>query len=51
MRTVNVGYNTQTSKDIIAAVDLGISNAHVEAINNKIKITVKMGRHTSQKCP
>ncbi|MDR0500610.1 MAG: transposase, partial [Coriobacteriales bacterium] len=29
--------------DIIAAVDLGISNARVEAINNKIKVTVKMG--------
>jgi transposase len=30
-------------EDIIAAVDLGISNARVEAINNKIKVTVKMG--------
>jgi transposase len=30
-------------KDIIAAVELGISNARVEAINNKIKVTVKMG--------
>lgn len=29
--------------DIIAAVRLGISNARVEAINNKIKVTVKMG--------
>lgn len=29
--------------DIIAAVELGISNARVEAINNKIKVTVKMG--------
>jgi transposase len=29
--------------DIIAAVDLGISNARVEAINNKIKVTVRMG--------
>jgi transposase len=30
-------------EDIIAAVELGISNARVEAINNKIKVTVKMG--------
>ncbi|MDR1422901.1 MAG: ISL3 family transposase [Coriobacteriales bacterium] len=29
--------------DIIAAVELGISNARVEAINNKIKVTVRMG--------
>jgi transposase len=29
--------------DIIAAVGLGISNARVEAINNKIKVTVRMG--------
>ena len=29
--------------DIIAAVELGISNARVEAINSKIKVTVKMG--------
>lgn len=29
--------------DIIAAVDLDISNARVEAINSKIKVTVKMG--------
>ena len=29
--------------DIVAAVELGISNARVEAINNKIKVTVKMG--------
>lgn len=28
--------------DIIAAVELGISNARVEAINSKIKVTVKM---------
>jgi transposase len=30
-------------EDIIAAIDLRISNARVEAINNKIKVTVKMG--------
>jgi len=29
--------------DIVAAVELNISNARVEAINNKIKVTVKMG--------
>jgi transposase len=29
--------------DIIATVELGISNARVEAINNKIKVTVRMG--------
>jgi transposase len=29
--------------DIISAVALGISNARVEAINNKIKVTIKMG--------
>lgn len=29
--------------DILRAVSLGISNARVEAINNKIKVTVKMG--------
>ena len=29
--------------DIISAVALGISNARVEAINNKIKVTVRMG--------
>lgn len=29
--------------DIIAAVELGISNGRVEAINNKIKVTVRMG--------
>ena len=28
--------------DIIAAVELGISNGRVEAINNKIKVTVRM---------
>ena len=28
--------------DIIAAVELGISNGRVEAINNKIKLTVRM---------
>jgi transposase len=33
----------QRREDIIAAVELGISNARVEAINNKIKVTVKMG--------
>lgn len=30
-------------EDIIADVALGISNARVEAINNKSKVTVKMG--------
>lgn len=29
--------------DIVAAVELGISNARAEAINNKIKVTVRMG--------
>ena len=29
--------------DVIAAVELGIGNGRVEAINNKIKVTVKMG--------
>lgn len=29
--------------DIIAAVELGISNGRVEAINNKIKVAVRMG--------
>ena len=29
--------------DIIAAVELGISNGRVEAIDNKIKVTVRMG--------
>jgi len=29
--------------DILQAVGLGISNARVEAINNKIKVTVRMG--------
>lgn len=28
--------------DIVAAVDLGISNGRVESINNKVKITVRM---------
>lgn len=30
-------------EDIIAAVELGISNGRVESINNKIKVTVRMG--------
>lgn len=29
--------------DIIAAIELGIGNGRVESINNKIKVTVKMG--------
>lgn len=29
--------------DILAAIELGIGNGRVEAINNKIKVTVKMG--------
>ena len=29
--------------DIIAAVELGISNGRVEAINNKVKVTIRMG--------
>jgi transposase len=29
--------------DIVRAVELGISNARVEAVNNKIKVTVRMG--------
>ena len=29
--------------DVVAAVELGISNGRVEAINNKVKVTVKMG--------
>ncbi len=30
-------------EDIVAAIECGVSNARVEAINNKIKVTVKMG--------
>ena len=30
-------------EDIIAAIELGIGNGRVESINNKIKVTVKMG--------
>jgi transposase len=33
----------QRRDDIIAAVALGVSNARVEAINNKIKVTIRMG--------
>jgi transposase len=29
--------------DVVAAVDLGLSNARVEAVNNKIKVTVRTG--------
>ncbi|MCL1848047.1 MAG: transposase [Coriobacteriia bacterium] len=29
--------------DIVRAVELDISNARVEAINNKVKVTVRMG--------
>lgn len=29
--------------DIVAATELGIGNGRVEAINNKIKVTVRMG--------
>ncbi len=29
--------------DVVAAVELGIGNGRVEAINNKIKVTVRMG--------
>lgn len=29
--------------DIVVAVELGIGNGRVEAINNKIKVTVRMG--------
>ena len=29
--------------DVVAAVELGISNGRVEAVNNKVKVTVKMG--------
>lgn len=29
--------------DVIAAVELGIGNGRVESINNKVKVTVKMG--------
>ena len=29
--------------DVVAAVELGVSNGRVEAINNKVKVTVKMG--------
>ena len=28
--------------DVVAAVELGISNGRVEAVNNKVKVTVKM---------
>lgn len=30
-------------EDVVRAVELGISNARVEAVNNKVKVTVKMG--------
>lgn len=30
-------------EDVLAAVELGIGNGRVEAINNKIKVTVRMG--------
>ena len=30
-------------EDIVRAVEFGISNARVEAVNNKIKVTVRMG--------
>lgn len=30
-------------RDVLAAVELGIGNGRVEAINNKIKVTVRMG--------
>lgn len=29
--------------DILAAVELGLGNGRVEAVNNKIKVTVRMG--------
>ena len=29
--------------DVVAAVELGTGNGRVESINNKIKVTVKMG--------
>ena len=29
--------------DILAAVELGIGNGRVESVNNKIKVTVRMG--------
>lgn len=29
--------------DIVAAVDLGIGNGRVESINNKVKVTVRIG--------
>lgn len=41
---VAVGKKVRRRKaDVIAAVELGIGNGRVEAINNKIKVTVKMG--------
>ena len=30
-------------RDVLAAVELGIGNGRVEAINNKVKVTVRMG--------
>lgn len=30
-------------EDIVAAVELGVGNGRVEAINNKVKVTVRMG--------
>ena len=32
---------------VVAAVELGIGNGRVEAINNKIKVTVRMGDRKS----
>lgn len=39
--------------DIVAAVGLGIGNGRVESINNKVKVTVRMGygfRNTDNLC-
>lgn len=30
-------------KDILKAIKLGLGNGRIEAINNKIKVTIKMG--------
>ena len=41
---VDVGRKVRRRRDdVLAAVELGIGNGRVEAVNNKIKVTVRMG--------
>lgn len=42
-KVVAVEKKVRRRDDIVAAVELGIGNGRVEAINNKIKVTVRMG--------